>query len=191
MQWFVNMQKQKYRIENTDYILTMLNQSNLDTVRRWRNKKHVRIWFVHSEVISPEQHQSWYSRYVRDGSDLMFVAFSKRLRLNVGCAALYNINTVNKSCEFGRFIVGEDDVHGMGVGGAIIEMIINFAFVELNLEKVNLDVYDDNCVAIHLYKKTGFVTCAKYVNDGRGMLKMTIGRRKWMTLLNEGIFDNV
>ena len=50
-----------------------------------------------------------------------------------------------------------DDYQGRGVGSALLTAMVDLADRWLNLRRVELTVYTDNPVAIHLYQKFGFV----------------------------------
>lgn len=53
--------------------------------------------------------------------------------------------------------LGERDSWGRGYGTDAMRIILRFAFTELNLRRVSLNVFDYNPRAIASYKKVGFV----------------------------------
>jgi RimJ/RimL family protein N-acetyltransferase len=75
---------------------------------------------------------------------------------------------------------------GKGYGSDAMEVTLRFAFLELNLRRVALDVFEYNPRAIRSYKKTGFVhegRIRRYLNrDGKrwDILYMGILREEWM-----------
>ena len=54
-------------------------------------------------------------------------------------------------------MIGEKDCRGKGVGTFAIASMVNHAFSNLNLRRIQLEVLDSNEVAKNLYKKIGFV----------------------------------
>jgi RimJ/RimL family protein N-acetyltransferase len=50
-----------------------------------------------------------------------------------------------------------DRYAGRGYGSEAMELLINFGFWEMNLNKIKLEVYSFNPRAIHVYEKLGFV----------------------------------
>jgi hypothetical protein len=44
--------------------LRLLTERDLPLTLAWRNQDHIRRWFFSSDLITPEQHQSWYWRYL-------------------------------------------------------------------------------------------------------------------------------
>ena len=51
---------------------------------------------------------------------------------------------------------GGDTIWGKGYGTEATRTILSFAFNELNLHRVELEVYDFNARAIRTYEKAGF-----------------------------------
>ncbi len=52
--------------------------------------------------------------------------------------------------------IGEKDVWNQGLGYETMELVLNFAFYELNLHRVQLTVFSYNKRAIKLYERLGF-----------------------------------
>ncbi len=76
--------------------------------------------------------------------------------------------------------IGERDCWGKGYGTDAMRVLLRYAFMELNLHRVSLSVYEYNPRAIRSYEKAGFV------HEGR--LRQAIQRegRRW-DLLYMGI----
>jgi RimJ/RimL family protein N-acetyltransferase len=52
--------------------------------------------------------------------------------------------------------IGENELRGKGLGQNAMKLVLEFAFHELNLHRVQLTVFDYNIQAIKLYEKLGF-----------------------------------
>jgi RimJ/RimL family protein N-acetyltransferase len=52
--------------------------------------------------------------------------------------------------------IGDPDYRSKGYGQEVMQLAMNYAFNELNLYRLGLDVIGDNPRAIHLYEKLGF-----------------------------------
>jgi len=63
--------------------------------------------------------------------------------------------------------LGEREFWGLGYGTDALRCILRFAFTELNLRRVSLDVFEYNPRALRSYEKAGFVVEGRM----RGMLK--------------------
>ncbi len=81
--------------------------------------------------------------------------------------------------------IGERDFWGKGYGTDAMREILRFAFDELNLYRVSLDVFEYNQRAVQSYKKAGFVEegrMRKFIHrDGQrwDMIFMGIIREEW------------
>ena len=68
--------------------------------------------------------------------------------------------------------LGEREYWGKGYGTDAMKVAVRFAFLELNLHRVSLDVFEYNPRAIHCYEKAGF----RHEGRARGVLNRD-GRR--------------
>ena len=74
----------------------------------------------------------------------------------IGFIMLHSIEWNNRRAVLAVGI-GDKDARGCGYGSEAIDMILRYAFMELNLNRVGLDVISDNNAAIECYQKLGFV----------------------------------
>ncbi len=72
-----------------------------------------------------------------------------------------------------------------GVGSQAIQKLLGFAFNDLNLNRIYLDVFETNTNAIGLYEKMGFtreglLRQAIYIDgEYRNMIIMGLTREEW------------
>lgn len=72
----------------------------------------------------------------------------------MGTISLKNINKIDNNAEYA--IVTRAKAHGKGYAFQATKEILNYAFNELNLHKVYLNVLEENERANKFYKKCGF-----------------------------------
>ncbi len=72
----------------------------------------------------------------------------------VGTISLKNIDEKNKSAEYA--IITSSKIHGKGYAYEATKQLLNYAFDELGLNRIYLDVLVDNVRANKFYKKCGF-----------------------------------
>jgi RimJ/RimL family protein N-acetyltransferase len=75
---------------------------------------------------------------------------------HVGSIGLHAVNGENRKASLG-IMIGDKEYWGRGYGTDAILTLLRFAFDEMNLNRVWLEVHDDNARAIACYKKCGFV----------------------------------
>ena len=123
----------------------------------WRNQDHIRKWFLTSDVIAPAQHGAWYKRYQDRDDDFVFVIEeTETLQRAVGQVSLYKVDWQAGRCEFGRLMIGDPEAAGLGLGRMATECLIGYAFSELALREIYLEVTSGNLRAIAIYLACGF-----------------------------------
>lgn len=150
--------------------LRLLEAADLPITLAWRNQDHIRRWFIHSEVIGAEEHRRWYEGYLPRDDDFLFVIEEVRSGGRpVGQASLYNIDRERGRAEFGRLLIGEPTA-ARGLAREAVELLLDYAFSELTLREIVLQVYAANEAAIALYRSCGFRDAGEH--DGlRRMIK--------------------
>jgi len=86
--------------------------------------------------------------------------------------------------------IGEREYWGKGYGTEMMQLMLQFAFMEVNLRRVTLTVFEYNPRAIRSYEKVGFChegRLRKFLNrEGRrwDLLFMGILREEWLQIQN-------
>jgi RimJ/RimL family protein N-acetyltransferase len=62
----------------------------------------------------------------------------------------------NTSDAFVGLLIGERDLWGKGLGTQAMNLLLEFAFTEINLRRVTLTVFEYNPRAVRSYEKAGF-----------------------------------
>lgn len=144
-------------IERGQIRLRLLEESDLPMTLKWRNQDHIRKWFIHSEVISPEQHQEWFKQYLERDNDYVFIIEETRnSHKPVGQISLYNIALDEKKAELGRFMIGDAETPGKGLAKPATQLLVEVAFNRFRLKEVYLRVLRHNLSAISVYHQCGF-----------------------------------
>ncbi|CAM3160948.1 GNAT family N-acetyltransferase [Lactiplantibacillus plajomi] len=73
----------------------------------------------------------------------------------LGFVTLYNVEWTNQVAQL-ALAIGDPEERGRGFGTEALALILNYAFNELNLFKVCLDVIATNQSAIAVYQNSGF-----------------------------------
>lgn len=137
--------------------LRAVEREDIPTFVRWFNDPEVRRNLLMFAPMSKVSEERWFeSRQTRD-NDYLFgievpVADDWQLIGNVG---LHQIDWVHRRCTFG-IVIGERTFWERGYGSKATRAALRFAFHTLNLHRVELEVFDFNQRARHVYEKTGF-----------------------------------
>jgi RimJ/RimL family protein N-acetyltransferase len=154
---------------------------------KWYGDKE--IWHLTSWAPSPMNRQAveklFQDRELSPADD----SFAIHLRDDdepVGVISLMNISDTNESAEL-SVIVGHPDDRHQGYGTEAIELLLGYAFEELELNRVGLSAFDFNGEAIAAYEKLGFVVEGRYRqaikrNSGfHDAILMSVLKDEWQT----------
>lgn len=143
------------RLENEKVILRYIDENDTTNIVKWRNNSNVRKNFIYQETFTEEIHNNWMKNYVNTGRVVQFIIVEKSTGYSIGSVFLRDIDEKNNKAEFGIFI-GEDEARGKGFGTEATNLILDYGFNKLKLNKVFLRVLAKNIGAIKSYEKAGF-----------------------------------
>jgi RimJ/RimL family protein N-acetyltransferase len=140
----------------------------------------------------PRSLEDWRRRYERlhaEQGDTLFQFAICRLEddLLVGHISLFEIDRLNGSAAFG-IAIGEREHWSRGYGTDAVNVIVDFGFGDLRLERIWLGTAADNVRAQRSYEKAGFTVEARlrrsYVDRGNLIdeIRMSMLRAEWAAL---------
>ena len=140
---------------NKNVILRPLNKNDIEQLRGWRNNPDNTCYLKQIPYITPQMQIDWYKRYQNDNDEICFAIIeNKELNRFVGSLCLYNFS--QKTCSFGKFLIGDKEAHGKKIGVNATRAAIFFAFEKLGMNKIVLNVFLENIAAIKVYQEAGF-----------------------------------
>ena len=169
--------KPEYSISGEDVDLRTITEEDIEALRLWRNQDSIRKSFVYSDVILPEQQLQWYQRYVNIPDDFMFIAHYKGSP--VGASALYNIDFNKHTAEFGRLMLGDTKLRGLGIGKRITALTTQLGFQQLGLDSIYLEVFQSNSYAKSIYEALGYAVTGSDSRNGIDVWLMCLKREAW------------
>ncbi|SFS31161.1 GNAT family N-acetyltransferase [Marininema halotolerans] len=112
-----------------------------------------------TDIAFPRSEDSFRKEIQGGGGSLTSFELAIHMVLDdrlIGFAALHSIEWNNRA---GRLAIGigEKEDRNKGYGTEALQLLLQYAFYELNLHRVGLDVIGNNHSAIRCYEKVGFV----------------------------------
>jgi RimJ/RimL family protein N-acetyltransferase len=103
----------------------------------------------------------------------------------IGTVELREIDNDNKIGKICRFLIGEENNRGKGIGTRVLKEALRVGFEDMKFEKIILGVFDFNHSAIKCYENVGF-TKEKFIENARksstgnwNLYEMAISKSKW------------
>jgi RimJ/RimL family protein N-acetyltransferase len=122
-----------------------------------------------------------------DPHNIMFLACTNEDNRIIGFANLDYISWEHGDSYMGIGI-GDKMYWGKGYGTEIMNLLLRYAFTELNLHRISLTVFEYNERAVRMYEKCGFKIEGRnrdyHFRDGRrwDLICMGILREEWLDL---------
>lgn len=140
------------------YKLRELERKDLAVVNTWRNNHElIEQLGAPFRYINLEVDQKWFDSYMNSRNNQVRCAIVEENEDTIlGMVSLVSINQINQSAEF-HIMIGDESNQGKGIGTFAVKEMLNHAFYNMNLNRVELTVLESNKRAIHLYEKNGFV----------------------------------
>lgn len=164
--------------------------------------QHYSRWSVDSEFLrlmdsapartfSTKAIQEWLEKEQEKdrGDNFYFMIRSLEDDRLIGDVGLDGIHWNHRDTYLGIGLDNRED-WGKGYGSDAMQLVLNYAFTELNLYRVTLNVFEYNPRAIHVYEKLGFVyegrlrRCLNREGKRWDMLYMGITREEWSANLD-------
>jgi len=172
--------------------LTAFTKADIPQFGKWFYEdldmmRHLMLQNVYPDP--PATTQAWLEDYIKQAGTDDFV-FSIRTIVDdelIGSVRLFNITWPSRNGYIG-ISLGGASARGKGYGTDAMRILLRFAFMEINLHRVMLEVFDYNIGAIRSYEKVGFIKEGrlrqKNRRDGQfhDIVRMGILRREWLAL---------
>jgi RimJ/RimL family protein N-acetyltransferase len=130
-----------------------------EPLRLWRNNPQLNKYFRQSTDISPEAQDIWYQTLYKSHNiqSIYFSIIEDHDETLVGCIGLHPVSWINRNAEISIFI-GKglsyiDDYYAPKA----LELLIQYAFTELNLHKLFAEVYSFDTKKQLLFRKLGLI----------------------------------
>jgi len=143
--------------------LTPIKREYIESFLRWFNDPEITQYLVMYRPLTQMEEEDWFEN-LKNWQDTIFFSIvvseedsSEKL---IGNCGIHNINWKNRVGEVG-IAIGEKQYHNKGFGTEAMELLLEYGFNTVNLNRIELFVYDYNTRAINMYKKLG------YTEEGR------------------------
>ncbi len=134
--------------------LQLMDASDIEQVREWRNSKEVAEFMLSRTIITKEQQENWYNSIKDDPACIYWIIVMKNGQ-KIGLASLTKIDRENHHAEPGLYI-GIKEQRNSFAGMEAYYLLLNYGFEQLQLDKVYGTVLSNNTTAIKMNTSFGY-----------------------------------
>jgi RimJ/RimL family protein N-acetyltransferase len=139
--------------------LRTIERDDLSSFVDWLNDPEVRQFIAWRLPTSLDLEQGWYEGMKKQSMELFPLSievFTEAGWILIGDISFMEMDRVNGSSEIG-ILIGKKDFWGKGYGMEAMRLMLAHGFLNLNLNRIFLRVFDTNPRAIRCYEKAGFL----------------------------------
>jgi diamine N-acetyltransferase len=162
--------------------LRAVERADLPTFVQWFNDPLIQRRLGRVEPLSLAEEERWFEALQRSKTDLVYaIVVGDDL---VGNCGLHRIDWRHRGAQLG-IVIGDDAYRGQGLGGDAVRTLVEHAFTNLGLHRIDLEVLSDNEPAVRCYVRLGFVDEgvrreARYIDGAfRDLIMMRLLRPEW------------
>jgi RimJ/RimL family protein N-acetyltransferase len=166
-------------LEGTLVRLRAREEADLEHMYRWINDWQVVKYLGARYVQSRSFEREWLSTGDPGPNDARFTVETLADRRPIGWVGLHPGFQENRTASLG-IAIGDHDFLNGGYGTDAMRTLCRFGFDMMNLERIDLTVFDWNTRAIRVYEKVGF--------QHEGVLRDAMWKAgKWQQLVSMGL----
>jgi len=139
--------------------LTPVKREYIEYFLKWFNDPEITQYLIMYRPLTRMEEEDWIENLKNREDTITFSIVipnedgSEEL---IGNCDLHKINWKNRVAELG-IVIGEKQYQNKGLGTEAIELLLEYGFDTVNLNRIEIVVYDYNVRAIKSYKKAGFI----------------------------------
>lgn len=157
--------RRRFMIAGEHVILRALERDDVERCYRWMNDPNIVRTLKGRYPIAFSTEMEWLERVMHPNSNERHFAIERRDdRTHIGNASLHDIDWISRTSWFGLFI-GDPAAWNRGFGSDAIGTLVRFAFDEMNLIKLRINVFEYNQRAKHVLEERGFKQEGRLVGD--------------------------
>lgn len=135
-------------------VLTETRPEDKEALFRWINDPATVRFNAPYRPVGWESHSAWFGGLGSNPSRIEFAIRRRGSPEIIGLLQLLDIHPVHRSAEL-VIRIGEEGRRGQGYGSEAVKLALQFAWNDLNLNRVWLRVFASNKRAVRAYEKAG------------------------------------
>ncbi|MGN7384413.1 MULTISPECIES: GNAT family N-acetyltransferase [unclassified Paenibacillus] len=143
--------------ESSKITFRKMTAEDAELYHEWRNDLEVmHTTNPYLDIYPLEETRSFVQQVILGSpSSKSYIVMDKETGTPIGITSLINIDLKNRNAEC-IIDIGNRAYWGQGYGKETLRLLLDYAFLEMNLHRVSLRVFSFNDKAVKLYEKLGF-----------------------------------
>ena len=156
---------------NKKVYLRALEPDDYKVSVKWRNDDSVVSMLGGSKFfVSSEVEKQWVQNTISQSRDIKLAVCTIEDDIYIGNVYLTDIDQLNRKAK-SHILIGNKDFWGSGYGTAAMRLLIDYAFNQRNLKRIEALVLEDNIGSQKMHEKLGYkkegVLRSSVYKDGR------------------------
>ena len=136
-----------------------LERKHIDVFLKWFNDPEITQYLLMYKPMTRDWEEEWFDA-LKHKEDSVYFSILLLDQENpgkiIGNCAIQDINSRNRACSCG-ITIGEKEYHSKGYGTEAMEILVEYVFNTLNMNRLELSVFEYNIRAYKTYQKVGFI----------------------------------
>jgi RimJ/RimL family protein N-acetyltransferase len=141
--------------EKSEFFLRSIERDDLNKIQTWRNDKNTLPNVREYRIMSKEHINKWYDSMILNDKFEMFIMDSKSADM-VGVCGLTYIDWKNSHADLHFAIYKNSQWIDEKYSDIYYPMITKYAFEHLNLNKIYVEIYENDKKKLDFFSKKGF-----------------------------------
>ncbi|MFX1344616.1 MAG: GNAT family N-acetyltransferase [Promethearchaeota archaeon] len=140
-------------------ILGPVKREYIDSYLKWLNDPEITQFLTIFLPLTRMMEEDWIENLKNRNDTIAFAILildEKNVEKLIGNCGLHAIDWKNRVSEIG-IMIGEKEYQSKGYGTEAMQILLDYGFNTVNLNRIQLRVYEFNSRAINSYKKIGFI----------------------------------
>jgi len=139
--------------------LAPIKREYIESFLKWFNDPEITQYLIMYRPLTRMEEEDWFENLKNREDSIRFsivIPHEDGSEKLIGNCGLHKIDWKNRVAEAG-IVIGEKEYQSKGFGTEAMELLLEYGFKTVNLNRIELDTYAFNVRALKSYKKVGFI----------------------------------
>ncbi len=136
-----------------------IKREYIESFLKWFNDPEIIQYLTMYRPMTRMSEEEWMENLKEREDTIRFsitIPYEDGSEILIGNCGIHNIDWKNRVGEVG-IVIGEKEYQSKGFGTEAMELLLEYGFKIVNLNRIELDTYAFNVRALKSYKKVGFI----------------------------------